>query len=247
MKKIILAAALFISVFAQAQITVWDGDTQLENNQTYTYSVLGEAAKMHILVQNDTDQQINVKLKMIQVTNNSEGVENQFCYGGYCFTDSAVDGMVAPPGPPSSLTSIAAGANSGNEHYFLNAWHGDNTSEPVTYKMAIVYIDAEGQATGDPIVTFTYKYDATASTTDFASLEKMGIVVNNTVVKNTFDVTANQNAKLQIVNINGQIVKSATVANGSQSIDLSSAAAGVYFARFTTEENKTAQIKFVKN
>ena len=247
MKKIILAAALFVSAFAQAQITVWDNDTQLEDGATYTYSTLGDAAKLHILVQNDTDATINVKLTMLDVQNNDEGVSNQFCYGGYCFTDNAYVGMVAPPGPASSMTAIAAGSNSGTEHYFFNAYAGDNTAEPVTYEMAIVHVDAAGNPTGEPIITFTYKYDGTASTTDFNALAQMGIVVNNTIVNNTLDITANVNATMQIVNINGQIVKKTAITNASQSIDLSSAAAGVYFAKFTTAENKTAQIKIVKN
>lgn len=245
MKKIILAAALFASFFAQAQILVFDGDTQLENGQTYTYSVLGIAAKMHLLVQNDTNEEINVKLKMLDIQN-SDGTEVQFCYGGLCLNEAPVN-SVTPNGPPSTATKIPAGGNNAGNYagYFYN--QHPITNGPITYTMGLFHIDAAGTPTGDPIVTFNYKYDPTAATTDFASLERMGIVINSTVVKNTLDIMASQNAKLQIVNINGQIVKSATVVNGSQAIDLSSVATGVYFARFTTEENKTAQIKFVKN
>ncbi|MFD2601629.1 MULTISPECIES: T9SS type A sorting domain-containing protein [Flavobacterium] len=241
MKKIILAAALFVGVFAQAQIIVMDGDVELQNNQTYTYNVYGSEAKMHFLVLNNTEETINVKLKMVDSDVNPLGNQVQFCYGGYCF-NTAPEGTLAPPGVANEYTEVLPNGTSGAENYFYNQYQS-----PVSYTMALVHVNAAGEQTGEPIITFTYKYDPTASTTDFASLEKMGIVVNNTVVKNTLDVTANQNAKLQIVNINGQIVKSATVVNGSQAIDLSSVAAGVYFARFTTEENKTAQIKFVKN
>ncbi|PZR20497.1 MAG: hypothetical protein DI539_10625 [Flavobacterium psychrophilum] len=247
MKKIILAAVLFVSAFVQAQdVVVMDGDVQLENNATYTYTVTGEAAKMHLQVFNNTLSPIYVKLKMLEITNNTAGTGVQFCYGQLCYND-APQGTMAPTGGHTSATKIDAGGNNGDTGYFYNNFAGDTAGQPVVYKMALVYIDEAGAQVGDPILTFTYKYDATASTTDFASLEKMGIVVNNTIVKNTLDITANQNAKLQIVNINGQIVRSASIANGSQSIDLSSAATGVYFAKFTTEENKTAQIRFVKN
>lgn len=245
MKKIILAAALFVSVFAQAQIEVWNDEVQLENDATYTYSTLGVSTKMHFLVINNGTQTVNVKLKMEQIDNGT-GADVQFCYGGYCFATAPV-GTLAPPGAPSEYTEVPAGGSSGAENYFYNNFAGTNTSLPVSYRMALVYIDATGAQTGEPIISFTYKYDATASITDFNALEQMGIVVNNTIVKNTLDITANQNAKMQIVNINGQIVKSTAVVNGSQSIDLSTVAAGVYFARFTTEENKTAQIKIVKN
>lgn len=241
MKKIILAAALFVGVFAQAQIIVMDGDVELENNHTYTYNVFGDQAKMHFLVLNNTEETINVKLKMVDSDANPTGASVQFCYGGYCF-NTAPEGTLAPPGVPSEYTEVLPNGTSGAENYFYNQFQS-----PVSYTMALVYIDATGAQTGEPIITFTYKYDPSASTTDFSSLEKMGIVVNNTIVKNTLDVTANVNAKLQIVNINGQTVKNTAIVNGSQAIDLSAAAAGVYFARFTTEENKTAQIKIVKN
>ena len=75
----------------------------------------------------------------------------------------------------------------------------------------------------------------------------MGIVVNNTVVKSTLDVTASQNVKVDIVNLNGQVVKKAAIAAGTQAVDLSGLSSAVYFARFTNAENKTAQIKIVKN
>jgi hypothetical protein len=245
MKKIILAAALFVSVFAQAQILVFDGETQLEDGETYTYNVLGVAAKMHLLVQNDTNEEINVKLKMLDIQN-SDGSEVQFCYGQSCLNSAPIN-SVTPPGPPSVATKIPAGGNNAGDYagYFYN--QHPITNGPITYTMGLFHIDAAGVPTGDPIVTFNYKYDPTASTTDFNALAQMGIVVNNTVVNNTLDITANVNAKLEIVNINGQIVKKAAIANASQSIDLSSAAAGVYFARFTTAENKTAQVKIVKN
>lgn len=246
MKKIILAAILFVTAFAQAQIVVMDGETQIENNATYTYNVTGIAAKMHLMVINGTLNPIYVKLKMLEVTNNEDGDGVQFCYGQLCY-DAATAGTMTPNGGHTSATTIAPGQDNGDTGYFYNNSTGDIEGQPVIYKMALVHIDEAGNQTGEPIITFTYKYDATASTTDFNALEQMGIVVNNTVVNSTLDITANQNAKLQIVNINGQTVKNTAIVSGSQAVDLSAVAAGVYFARFTTQENKTAQIKIVKN
>lgn len=246
MKKIILAAVLFVSAFAQAQIEVWNDDVQLENNATYTYSTYGVAAKMHLMVMNNTEAPIYVKLKMVQTTNNTLGTGVQFCYGQLCY-ENAPEGTMAPTGGHTSATKINPGGTNGTTDYFYNNTQGDVVGQPIIYKMALVHIDAAGAQIGDPIITFTYKYDPLASTTDFASLERMGISVKNTVVKNTLDITANQNAKLQIVNINGQTITNYAVTSGSQSVDLSAVATGVYFARFTTEENKTGQIKIVKN
>ena len=75
----------------------------------------------------------------------------------------------------------------------------------------------------------------------------MGITVKNTVIKKQMDVTANQNAAIQVYNINGQLVKQASIVNGTQSVDLSSLNTAVYIVRFTNEENKTSQIRIVKN
>jgi len=246
MKKIILAAMLIITAFAQAQVDVYDGEVMLENNQTYTYNVKGEQAKMHFLVHNGTNETINVKLKMEEITNNDNGENVQFCYGGLCY-NGVYEGITAPSGGPSDYTKVLAGGNSGLENYFYNNFAGNDETQPVIYKISIINIDATGLQVGDPIITFTYKYSPVAATTDFASLEKMGIVVNSTVVKNTIDVTASQNAKLELINISGQSVKKTVILNGTQSIDLSGLSSAVYFARFTNDENKTAQIKIVKN
>jgi len=246
MKKIILAAMLIITAFAQAQVEIYDGEVMLENNKTYTYNVKGAEAKMHFLVHNGTNATINVKLKMEEITNNDNGENVQFCYGGLCY-NGVYEGITAPTGGPSDYTKVLAGGNSGLENYFYNNFGGNDETQPVIYKISIINIDSAGLQLGDPIITFTYRYDALASTTDFASLERMGIKVNKTIVNNTLDITANQNIKLELININGQSVKNATITNGYQSIDLSGLSSAVYFAKFTNEENKTAQIKIVKN
>ncbi|MCO6147950.1 T9SS type A sorting domain-containing protein [Flavobacterium sp. NRK1] len=246
MKKIILAAALFLSAFAQAQvIEVYDNDIQLENEGVYTYTTTGEQAKMHFQIINVSDATINIKLKMIETGNNDDGSNVQFCFGPNCYFD-APNGTTAP----AQLTGItvAPQQDAGPTNYFYNSETvADVAGQPITYKLGIIQVDAAGDEIGEPLITFTYKYDPAATTSDFASLQRMGISINNTIVKNTLDITTNLNAKLQIVNINGQIIKNVDVTTGSQSIDLSTVAAGVYFAKFTTVENKTAQIKIVKN
>lgn len=245
MKKIILAAVLFVTAFAQAQVVVMDGSVQLENNETYTYTTLGEAAKMHIKVVNGTLNTIYVKLKMELITNNNAGTGVQFCYGQLCYYE-VQNGITTPTGGHTSATTIAPTENSGDTGYFYNDFAGDTPGQPVSYKMSLINIDTAGAQVGDPIITFTYEYNPTASVTDFATLEQMGIAVNNTVVKSTLDITATQNAKMEIVNINGQSVKKSAIVSGSQSVDLSSLSSAIYFVKFTNEENKTAQIKIVK-
>jgi len=248
MKKIILTAALFIAAFAQAQVVeVYNDDVQLENNGEYTYNVLNgntDVAKLHLRVINVSPNTINIKLKMFQVENNDNNTGVQFCFGEYCYQNAPVD-TAAPPTNQGVVLAPTA-ANNIND-YFFNNYAGDTAGQPVKYKMGIVNVDAQGLQVGDPLITFTYIYSPTAATTDFASLQQMGISVNSTVVKNTLDITSSQNAKLELINISGQSVKKAAIVNGSQSIDLSGLSSAVYFAKFTNEENKTAQIKIVKN
>lgn len=248
MKKIIIAAALFLTTFAQAQVVeVYNEDVQIENNGVYTYGVLNGStnlAKLHLQVINVSANPIKIKLKMFEILNNATGKSVQFCFGQFCYND-APQGTMAPPGVNG--TALAAGAGNDINDYFFNNYAGDVAGQPVSYKMGIVQIDGTGAQVGDPLITFTYKYDPVASTNDFAALQQMGITVSNTLVKNILDVTASQNANLEIFNINGQSVKNTAIVNGSQSIDISGLSSAIYFARFTTIDKKTAQIKIVKN
>lgn len=247
MKKIILAAALFITAFAQAQvIEVYDNETQIVNGGDYTYTTAGESAKLHLQIINVTENAINIKLKMLAIENNNGGANVQFCFEPNCYFNAPV-GITAPD-LVSGIT-VQPGQDAGSQNYFFNGkTAGDNPALPIVYTLGIIQVDAEGNQIGDdPLISFDYVYNPTAGVTDFASLERMGIVVNNTVVKNTLDVTASQNVKVDIVNLNGQVVKKAAIAAGTQAVDLSGLSSAVYFARFTNADNKTAQIKIVKN
>ena len=246
MKKIILTAALFIAAFAQAQvIEVYDDEVQIVNDATYTYTTIGAAAKLHLQVINVSANSINVKLKMLAIENNASGEEVQFCFGENCYAVAPVN--TTAPQQTTGIT-IAPDSDNGPAQYFYNNQNvPDIAGQPIKYTLGIIQVDANGAQIGEPLIKFNYVYSPTAATTDFASLQQMGISVNSTVVKNTLDVTASQNAKLELININGQSVKKAVITNGSQSIDLSGLSSAVYFAKFTNEENKTAQIKIVKN
>lgn len=249
MKKIILATALFLTALTQAQVVeVYNGEQKLVDGQSYPYTVLngseGEAAKLHLRVYNVSESPINIKLKMISIENNSEGKNVQFCFGQQCYFSAPV-GQVAPPG--NTGTALAAGGASDLQDYFFNNYAGDIQGQAVKYKLGIIKIDGTGAQVGEPLITFTYVYDATAGLSDFALLQKMGISLNSTIIKNTLDINATQNGTVELININGQSVKKTAIVSGSQSVDVSGTASGIYFAKFTNAENKTAQIKIVKN
>jgi hypothetical protein len=249
MKKIILIAALFAGTFAQAQITLNKQGGVINNGDVFTYTTLTEStAKLGFNISNDTDETVALKMRMDEILN-AVAMENdvQFCFGECLYEVTA--GQTVPSfnveleANSSSLNPETGGT--GNQDHFWNLNPGNGT-DAVSYKMSLVKVDEEGVPT-ETVVQFTYRYDPTASITDFNSLKNMGLAVNNTVVKNVLDITATQNASLEIIDLNGKTVKKAAVTNGSQSIDLSGLSNAVYIARFVTENNQKAYIKIVKN
>lgn len=248
MKKIILLAGLLLTTLTQAQISVEGNGEVIPNNYVYTTHILQPqgSAELDLKVTNTSNAPINLKLRIEEMVN-TNGSNVQFCFGEQCFFDVVV-GKTVPTNQGADGMTLAPGASNTEGDHFWNNNAGIDTNTPVKYKISIIQYTSEGVIIGEPLFTFTYVYDKNAaSTTDFASLKNMGITVNNTVVKNNIDVTATQNAKLEMFNINGQIIKTAAITSGSQSIDVSGLSNGVYITRFTNEENKTSQIRVVKN
>lgn len=249
MKKIILLAGLLLTTLTQAQISVEGNGEVIPNNYIYTTNKLQPqgSAELDLKVTNTSNAPINLKLRIEEMTN-TNGSNVQFCFGEQCFFDVIV-GKTVPTNQGADGMTLAPGASNTEGDHFWNNNPGTDTNVPVKYKIAIVQYTNEGVLIGEPLFTFTYIYDKnfTAGTADFASLKNIGITVNSTVVKNSLDVTATQNAKLEMFNINGQIIKTAAITNGSQSVDVSGLSNGVYITRFTNEENKTSQIRVVKN
>jgi len=68
--------------------------------------------------------------------------------------------------------------------------------------------------------------------------------IQNTVWTNTAAFSTNTNAKVEVYNINGQLVKSFEV-NGNKNVNVSDLAAGVYVVK-STENGKTNTTKVVK-
>jgi hypothetical protein len=253
MKKIILLAAVLLGALANAQtsdVTIFVGEEDITNVNDYVYttSAIGNEAGSEVAfsVTNDSDHDIYVKLKMNSMQNADNQTTEfgvQFCFGQLCFFTVEVNDVV-----PAELNNalIEAGSHNSNGDHFKNSYTGDVAGEDVVYNMSFVEFDSEGNEVG-VLKTFTYRYSPTAGLNDFTALKNAGISVKNTVVKNGMELTANQNAKLALYSVNGQLVKSAAIVSGTQSVDMSYVATGIYIARFTTTDNKTAQIRIVKN
>lgn len=247
MKKIILAAAFIATSFTQAQeVSVELNGVEVADGYQYLTHETGinNSGKMDILVTNLTEENMRMKLKMTGLTNATNNTNKiQFCFGGDCFFSAPVDTTV-----PSAVggTVIEPGMTNNVDDHLANTHVGDTPGQDVVYNMAVVEVNEAGTELGT-LFTFSYKYSPTAGIDDFASLEKMGINLSNTLVKNTLDINAQQNAAMELYGMNGQSVKKVAITSGFQAIDLSGLAAGIYIAKFTNEENKVSQVRIVKN
>ena len=245
-------AAVLFTTYTQAQIievTGNDGEIITAGYEYVTNTLVSnQGADLPLHVKNLTNNDIYVKLRMDLVENadnmdfpSTPGV--QFCFGQLCYFEVQADDIV-----PTEIANALIPANGQNEdgNHFLNNYPGDNTGLPVKYTMTLVQYDAAGNFVTD-LLTFKYIYDTTANVTDFSNLQNIGINVKNTVVKNTLDIEAAMAANLEVFDINGKMIKNMAINNGATAADLSSLNSGIYIARFTTEDNKTAQIRIVKN
>ena len=171
MKKIIFLAALFLGTVSQAQvINVYDENGQINNGDIITFTTLGfEAAKLPLSVENVSNASVNLKLRMDLVENaaNIPNTDLQFCFGGQCFFEAPVGTTV--PSITTGLTLAPGAVNEQGDH-FANAYAGDNPALPVVYTMSFVQVDNTGAVIGQPLLTFTYKYQARAGVDSFTSL-----------------------------------------------------------------------------
>jgi hypothetical protein len=249
MKKIILVTALLIASFTQAQITVTtNGGATINEGQVFTFNTLNsDTSKMDILVTNGTPDDHKFTIRVDEIINNTSYEDDetgasdlQLCFGTDCYPTIYENTKY-----PNAGLVIPAGQTNNAADHFYNSYAGDVTTEDVEYTFTILQVD--DPANPVKIVSFSYVYSTTASISDLAGLQKIGININNTVVTNAIDITTTQNVALQLYNINGQTVKSITIGTGSQSVDLSGLASGVYIARFTNDEKKASQIRIIKN
>lgn len=248
MKKIILMAALALGTFAQAQqiSVVRPGGLELADGETFTTNSISSSEdapnKMRFRVLNLTDDTMIIGAKVLSFSNNTDGSMVQLCFNTCLY--EITPGLIIPNVP------IEAGqATPSADDHFWNMNPG--TGGAINYHLAFVkleYNEEEDTYTElEELLDFYYIYDATAGVTSLDGLQQMGLTVENTIIKNTLNISATQNASLQLFDATGKLVKTVGVKSGAQAIDLAALSTGVYMARFTTAANKTATVKVVKN
>lgn len=239
MKNILYLLAL-VAFSVQAQITVTKHDgTPITNNQviTFTSTAFNQAA-LEYYVHNNGTSSTRVLIECTSITN-GDGTGFELCFGNECLAAVAPGDIY-----PSAPVTIAAGSTNGNFDHFYNSNPGNG--QIMDFVFRFYQVDLSGNEVGNSI-SFTYRYNPNLAVDSFSALEAMGVRVNTTTLTNQLELTAAKNMQLDLVDISGKTVRSLPVVAGSQSIDVSQLCAGVYVAKFTTNEGASSSIKVVKN
>ena len=130
-----------------------------------------------------------------------------------------------------------SGASSEIYTFTVPVQSNGNTDVKITYRDGFEI--GNRQATIDNVKWSAY--GTTLSTIDYEAAQK---TLQNTVWSDIATFSSKSNAKVEIFNANGQLVKSFEV-NGNKNVNVSDLAAGVYVVN-TTEDGKLISTKVVK-
>jgi len=250
MKKVLFLVACLTSSLTFSQMTMKKLDgTPINTGDILTYSALGnftdastsDPAYLGLKIYNSSASNINVRMKLISMTN-ATGSNLQFCIDPICVGTISV-GSYYPSGSPS-YSVIPANGQNGNFDHFINGYAGNGT-DPVEYVLKFYMINTFGGEIGTPI-TFTYKYDPTLSTPSFNDLKNAGITLKATLVDSQIEFEATAGGKSEVFDINGRLISSTRYTTGYNNTNVSNITTGVYIVSFTTDEGKKASLKVVK-
>ena len=130
-----------------------------------------------------------------------------------------------------------SGANAEIYTYTVPVQSAGNTNVKITYRNG--FDPGNRQATIDNVKWSAY--GTTLSTINYEVAQKS---LQNTVWSDVASFSSKSNAKVEIFNANGQLVKTFEV-NGNKNVNVSDLAAGVYVVN-TTEDGKLLSTKVVK-
>ena len=243
--KNLIVSILFLSVlntYSQFTITKVGTNTQVNNNDILTFnSIGGNAAEFKFNINNITNAEIKVKIKILRISN-ANGNLIQFCFAGSCIT--GVTEGVAYPIINSYTPIIPVGGNNGNFDHFRNDDPGNGTSN-VDYVLKFYQVDNSGIEIGNSI-TCTYRYDPLLATVGFSSIEKIGVQLSSTLVENQLDIISKEPLQLFLYDINGRKVQNNSLISGTNSIGVNNLASGIYLLNFINEKGINATAKIIK-
>lgn len=251
MKKLITGffAITLSFTFTTAQergfiVTNWDG-TEYENNSLHVFNEYGvvdenqniiDDNKLQLLIQNISDEQIRVFGQVIEFTN-TDGQKAQFCIIDACY-ENLIEGELYP----STGGIFPIDGNNGVSDYFANL----DEANLAEYKFRIFQADLD---TGQEIegssfyLTYLYDEDANMNVTDVQSISIAQIYP--TIAKNFTQVNLKEAAKVQIVNMQGKVVKTTQLNSGNSQLSLAGLTPGVYMISFNGESGMNTTIRIV--
>jgi hypothetical protein len=246
MKKIVLTLSLLVGSLISAQdFTVTNGDNGvITDGEVFTFTSLGADSNIHIQINNNSDQDLYFKLKA-ESGENTNGVLVNFCFGQVCLPQFN-PGQYVPPAAYENIMISPGGTNDINDKFFITT---DATIEntPVVFDFGLYQYDSadQDQTTGTKVLSFSYQYAPTASTPSI-TLQKLGVQVDNTLVKDVFSFTAENALNVELFDLNGKVLAQYQTEAGQQTLDLSSLQNAVYIVKFASKEGKVAYSKIVK-
>jgi len=234
MKKLILSMLTIAAVsgisYAQ-DFSITDLDmVPYENNSVHVFNVHGtfenplDEAKLHLVINNVSAAPIKVTGQVVEMTN-TDGTLAQFCIGGpsgNCFFPLTEGAYY----PSEQGGIIEPGSNWGNFDYLINL----DPTELAEYKLRFVQIDGDGNEMPETSFFLTYRYDSSMVVSDVNSIAIAEVYP--TVAKGFTNVTLKENAAVQILNVEGKVVKSINMRSGNAQLDLSGLPGGVYWVSF---------------
>lgn len=235
MKKIVfslLLSCLFISANAQQFNFRKSDGTPINNGDVLAYGSTG--TYLNFRVTNTGSVPLDIKIKCIGLTN-ATGNQFELCYGGSCYDNINLNEVY-----PEYENILGPGASNPSQgDHFVNYNAGNGTA--MDYQFSVYALGYESQT-----LTFTYRFDPQLGIDNLSSDWK-GIQLESTLINSAISFQAEQNGKIELVNINGQKVYSKQFEAGANQMDVNSISSGIYFATFTNAENKTAQFKLIKS
>lgn len=246
MKKLLTTIVVLIAGFMSAQdFIVTNGENgAITDGEVFNFNTTGPDSYIHIQIHNQSTEDLFFKLRGISAQNTTSANVN-FCFGGICM-NTFNSGQYVPPTIYDNWLIAPGETNDANDKFF-NLDTGDGDNYPIIYTFTLYqYTSAEqDQTTGTPVLSFSYQYSPSASTPNM-TLQKLGVEVQNTIVFNDFSFNATTAMTVELFNLNGRSVSTEKFNQGSNTYNATELSSGVYIARFTDKEGKSAAVKIVK-
>jgi len=250
MKHLFTLSLLFLGILiTQAQFTVATQEgTEITDGIVFTYSDIGTIADpngvdLTFKITNTGASEIDMRLEYVSMIN-GDGDGTLLCIFGSCLAPGGPNvGDIFPLNGTNSFTLIGAGETTGYGDHFYNFDAGDGTNYPLDYVFKFFEVDGSGNEIGVPI-TFTYRYDGTASVEDFA---QVGFKLYPTVSSDFVNLEVNESVSVQLINIQGQLIKQYQFNSGKHTIDVSSFAKQLYYLKLSNSQGQQSLSKIIVN